>query len=146
MASSLGRQAARLCVVDMGAKRPTARTGGGGESVARPRAERSSDKTKRNDDGEGDENATASRGVEANGNVEFGFERVEALTGRRRMAESKKKKNSGGFESMEMLPEVFRAVKRKGYRVPTPIQRKSIPPALEGRDVVAMARTGTART
>ena len=72
----------------MGAKRPTARTGGGGESVARSprddrRAERSSDKTKRNDDGEGDENATASRGVEANGNVEFGFERVEALTGRR---------------------------------------------------------------
>ena len=47
---------------------------------------------------------------------------------------------------MDILPDVFRAVKRKGYRVPTPIQRKAIPPALEGRDVVAMARTGSGKT
>jgi superfamily II DNA/RNA helicase len=37
---------------------------------------------------------------------------------------------------------VFRAVLRKGYRVPTPIQRKVIPLLLDGKDVVAMARTG----
>ena len=33
-----------------------------------------------------------------------------------------------------------------GYRVPTPIQRKAIPVILEGRDIVAMARTGSGKT
>ena len=42
---------------------------------------------------------------------------------------------------MELIPEVFRAIKRKGYNVPTPIQRKAIPVALQGHDIVAMART-----
>ena len=80
-----------------------------------------------------------------NGEVDFGFERTEALTGRRRKAEKTKGKG-GGFESMDLLPEVFRAVKRKGYRIPTPIQRKAIPVALAGADVVAMARTGSGKT
>lgn len=31
---------------------------------------------------------------------------------------------------------------RLGYKVPTPIQRKVLPIALSGRDIVAMARTG----
>ena len=96
--------------------------------------------------GASDADAKAEEGIAADGHVDFGFERVEALTGRRKAAEAKKKKSSGGFESMEILPDVFRAVKRKGYRVPTPIQRKAIPPALEGRDVVAMARTGSGKT
>jgi len=33
-----------------------------------------------------------------------------------------------------------------GYKVPTPIQRKSIPMLLEGHNVVAMARTGSGKT
>ena len=77
--------------------------------------------------------------------VDFGFERTEALTGRRRKSEKAKSKG-GGFESMDILPEVFRAIKRKGYRIPTPIQRKAIPVALSGADVVAMARTGSGKT
>jgi superfamily II DNA/RNA helicase len=32
---------------------------------------------------------------------------------------------------------------KQGFKVPTPIQRRAIPPLLAGRDVVAMARTGT---
>ncbi|WVZ16226.1 hypothetical protein V8G54_009208 [Vigna mungo] len=60
----------------------------------------------------------------------------------------KKKKNakSGGFESLGLSPNVFKGIKRKGYKVPTPIQRKTMPLILSGSDVVAMARTGSGKT
>ncbi|XP_006847227.2 putative DEAD-box ATP-dependent RNA helicase 29 [Amborella trichopoda] len=58
----------------------------------------------------------------------------------------KKKAKSGGFESMGLSLNVFRGVKRKGYRVPTPIQRKAMPLILAGADVVGMARTGSGKT
>ncbi|URE35066.1 DEAD-box ATP-dependent RNA helicase [Musa troglodytarum] len=64
---------------------------------------------------------------------------------KRRMKEIKKAK-SGGFESLGLCSEVYRGVKRKGYRVPTPIQRKTMPLILSGADVVAMARTGSGKT
>ncbi|XP_059087617.1 ATP-dependent RNA helicase DDX54-like isoform X2 [Tigriopus californicus] len=60
--------------------------------------------------------------------------------------QNKKKKKSGGFQSMGLDHEIFRGIMKKGYRVPTPIQRKSIPVILEGRDAVAMARTGSGKT
>jgi ATP-dependent RNA helicase DDX54/DBP10 len=57
-----------------------------------------------------------------------------------------KKKRSGGFQSMDLSKEVFRAIMKKGFKVPTPIQRKTIPHVLGGKDVVAMARTGSGKT
>lgn len=58
----------------------------------------------------------------------------------------KGKKKSGGFESMNLKPVIFKAIKNKGYNLPTPIQRKVIPLALEGRDLVACSRTGSGKT
>ena len=60
--------------------------------------------------------------------------------------QNKKKKKSGGFQSMGLSYEIFKGVMKKGYNVPTPIQRKTIPLILDGRDVVAMARTGSGKT
>ena len=57
-----------------------------------------------------------------------------------------KKAKGGGFESMGLTYPVLNAVKRRGYKVPTPIQRKTIPLALAGCDLVAMARTGSGKT
>ena len=45
-----------------------------------------------------------------------------------------------------MSPEVLRGIKRKGYRLPTPIQRKTLPLILQRQDVVGMARTGSGKT
>ncbi|KAL2892263.1 putative DEAD-box ATP-dependent RNA helicase 29 [Bienertia sinuspersici] len=58
----------------------------------------------------------------------------------------KKKSKSGGFESLNLSYNVYRAIKRKGYRVPTPIQRETMPLILAGADVVAMSRTGSGKT
>ncbi|KAJ2134823.1 ATP-dependent RNA helicase dbp10, partial [Coemansia sp. RSA 788] len=58
-------------------------------------------------------------------------------------AQNRKKKKSGGFQSMGLHPGLFRAIINKGFKVPTPIQRKTIPVIMQGRDVVGMARTGS---
>ncbi|KAG7307922.1 hypothetical protein JYU34_006538 [Plutella xylostella] len=58
----------------------------------------------------------------------------------------KKKKSSGGFQSMGYSFPVMKGITKRGYKQPTPIQRKSMPVALEGKDLVAMARTGSGKT
>ncbi|ELQ41079.1 ATP-dependent RNA helicase DBP10 [Pyricularia oryzae Y34] len=55
-------------------------------------------------------------------------------------------KKSGGFQAMGLNPSLLQAITRKGFAVPTPIQRKSIPLILDRRDVVGMARTGSGKT
>ena len=50
------------------------------------------------------------------------------------------------FESLGLQIELLRAVSKKGYSTPTPIQQKAIPAVLEGRDLMAGAQTGTGKT
>ena len=61
-------------------------------------------------------------------------------------SQNRKKKKSGGFQVMGLSYSVYKGVMKKGYKVPTPIQRKAIPLVLDGKDVVAMARTGSGKT
>lgn len=56
------------------------------------------------------------------------------------------KKKSGGFEQMGLNKPVLKGIYKRGYKIPTPIQRKTIPLIMEGRDVVAMAKTGSGKT
>ena len=50
------------------------------------------------------------------------------------------------FSDMNLDPKVLKAVAETGYDTPTPIQAGAIPPALEGRDVLGIAQTGTGKT
>lgn len=76
-----------------------------------------------------------------------GYASEGELDTRKLMAKkNRKNKKSGGFQSMGLSGPVLQGVLKKGYKVPTPIQRKTIPLILEGKDVVAMARTGSGKT
>lgn len=55
-------------------------------------------------------------------------------------------KKGGAFQAMGLNANLLKAITRKGFSVPTPIQRKTIPLLLDGQDVVGMARTGSGKT
>ncbi|MCX8954492.1 DEAD/DEAH box helicase [Ruegeria sp. NA] len=50
------------------------------------------------------------------------------------------------FNELNLNPKVLKAIEEAGYETPTPIQAGAIPPALEGRDVLGIAQTGTGKT
>jgi len=50
------------------------------------------------------------------------------------------------FSDLALDPRVLQAVAETGYETPTPIQAQAIPHALEGRDVLGIAQTGTGKT
>jgi len=51
-----------------------------------------------------------------------------------------------GFGSLSLSPEQLAALDRVGYQEPTPIQAALIPEALQGKDVIGQAQTGTGKT
>ncbi len=50
------------------------------------------------------------------------------------------------FETMGLRPELLRGVRDLGFVEPTPIQQEAIPAALDGRDLLACAMTGSGKT
>ena len=50
------------------------------------------------------------------------------------------------FSALQLAEPIVRAVAEQGYTTPTPIQAGAIPPALEGRDILGTAQTGTGKT
>ncbi|MEW9573084.1 DEAD/DEAH box helicase [Rhodanobacter sp. Si-c] len=53
---------------------------------------------------------------------------------------------AAGFGALALSPEVQKALADVGYESPSPIQAATIPPLLEGRDVLGQAQTGTGKT
>ena len=50
------------------------------------------------------------------------------------------------FKDLKLAPNVLSAIVETGYTTPTPIQAKAIPKAMEGKDVLGIAQTGTGKT
>src|SRR6266705_1282446 len=50
------------------------------------------------------------------------------------------------FTHFGLHPDLLRGVRELGFTRPTPIQTQAIPPALEGRDLLACAMTGSGKT
>ena len=50
------------------------------------------------------------------------------------------------FADLGLSDNALAAVKKLGYAEPTPVQAQAIPLALEGRDIIAAAKTGTGKT
>jgi ATP-dependent RNA helicase RhlE len=50
------------------------------------------------------------------------------------------------FQEFSLHPQVLAGVESVGYTTPTPIQEQAIPVALQGRDLLGLAQTGTGKT
>ena len=50
------------------------------------------------------------------------------------------------FAQLSLAPAILKVIDEVGYETPSPIQAQSIPPLLEGRDLLGQAQTGTGKT
>ncbi|MBM4086251.1 MAG: DEAD/DEAH box helicase, partial [Planctomycetes bacterium] len=50
------------------------------------------------------------------------------------------------FSDYAFLESIHKDIAAAGYETPTPVQAGCIPPALEGKDVIGLAQTGTGKT
>lgn len=51
-----------------------------------------------------------------------------------------------GFNGLGIAPEFLKILEQHNFTIPTPIQRQAIGPAMEGKDIVGIAQTGTGKT
>lgn len=54
--------------------------------------------------------------------------------------------DSSGFYGLGIAPNILSILDKLQFKVPTPIQEKSIPAGIEGKDVMGLAQTGTGKT
>jgi len=59
---------------------------------------------------------------------------------------TQKKQITGRFYDLKIEESLLAVLAQKGFNTPTPIQRQVIPGALEGKDIVGIAQTGTGKT
>ena len=50
------------------------------------------------------------------------------------------------FATLGLHADLLKGIRELGFTRPTPIQEQAIPPALEGRDLLASAQTGSGKT
>ena len=50
------------------------------------------------------------------------------------------------FSTLALKPALLASIETLGYTSMTPVQTQSLPPMLEGRDVIAQAQTGSGKT
>ncbi|HRH93948.1 MAG TPA: DEAD/DEAH box helicase, partial [Candidatus Peribacteria bacterium] len=50
------------------------------------------------------------------------------------------------FANMGIAPKLLDLLEKVGFKSPTPIQQKSIPIGIEGKDIIGIAQTGTGKT
>lgn len=105
-------------------------------------------------------------GLESDDDGDYAFIAAQQAVSNRKASNLKGKtvKKGGGFQAMGsgckfidfaqlgliysigLNANLLKAISRKGFSVPTPIQRKTIPLVLDSQDVVGMARTGSGKT
>lgn len=58
----------------------------------------------------------------------------------------KNEANTGSFGNFGLDPKIDRAIREAGFDSPTPVQEKTIPIGLKGKDLIGTAQTGTGKT
>lgn len=54
--------------------------------------------------------------------------------------------NAGSFYGLGIAPKLLEVLEKLKFKVPTPIQNRAIPVAIEGKDIIGIAQTGTGKT
>ena len=62
------------------------------------------------------------------------------------MPDAVPQKPSPSFLTLGIAPQILGILASRNFTTPTPIQQQSIPPAIEGKDIVGIAQTGTGKT
>ena len=110
------------------------------------------DEDDQEDDANGQKQPTSTDGnIDASKSANMNLENSAALQSETRdilqQDISKRRKKSGiDFGDMHLSPPLLKVINHLGYKSPTPIQERTIPIALEGKDICGSAVTGSGKT